>query len=469
MSIKNLFADGKFPNIIMIITDQERTIQHWPSTFMTELPAMTQLMGTGLTFENAFTGACMCSPSRATFLTSNYPAVTGVKQTGSPEPAHVLPTTLANLASVLSTAGYKTIVWKGKWHLGAATGPEAYGFSGWDAPDAGTDLNPNGTTLGGGSPDNDGRYLDDILTFLNSATSPFCLVVSLVNPHDVFVGQNGLQQSGYPSDAFSKIPVPLPSNAGENLATKPRAQAAQAWNTQWSNTQQNYVNFYAYLQHHVDRQIQKILNRLARPPALLDDTLVIRFADHGEMGLSHGLVEKFYNAYEETIHIPLIFSNPVVWPSGQTTSAMVSLIDLAPTLASLLGVSGHFTGFKGKDLTPILEEPSASVRSSVHFTYDDLGTDLGPSIIRTIRTAEYTYSVYFVEDGSDADWELYDLAADPYQNTNVAGTEQYGDIQGTLDHELHEHMKHMGTLPSFAWPPKKTEKSRGGPPAVTAR
>jgi arylsulfatase A-like enzyme len=477
MSISQLFANGNLPNIVLIITDQERTIQHWSASFLCNLPAMRQLMNTGLTFQNAFTGACMCSPSRATFLTSNYPAVTGVTTTGTPEPPHVLPppATFPNLATVLAKAGYETIVWKGKWHLGPS--PEDAGFSAWDPPDAGNALSDPTTTLGGGTDNNDTRFLGDVLSFLGSlspagaAPKPFCLVASFVNAHDIYVAtESGPVPVGYPIESYQAYPVPLPANNAEDLSTKPRAQAGWAWQAGWNTnaTQQQYVNFYAYLQVLVDQQIMQILTTIANAP-YADNTLIIRIADHGEMGVSHGLVEKFYNAYEETIHIPLIFSNPAIWPAGQTTASMASLLDLMPTLASLLGVSGDFTGFKGQDLSPILENPSATLQNNfVHFTYDDEASTVpgAPSIVRTLRTPGYTYSVYFLSDGSDADWELYDLLADPLQNDNVAGQAQYGTIQESLDQQLQQTMTAMGTAPSFTWPPKQTSNSRGGPPNV---
>jgi arylsulfatase A-like enzyme len=465
MSIADLFANGNRPNLLFIITDQERTLQHWPISFMSQMPALQQLMNTGLTFQQAFTGAAMCSPSRATFLTSNYPAVTGVTTTGTPEPPVPLPTSFSNLANVLSAGGYGSCTWKGKWHLGGG-GPDNYGFTGWDPPDAGNSLAIN-NTLGGGTPDNDGRYLTDILDFLSdqNANDPFCLVASFVNPHDVYVGQYGPGTSGYTPADFSKVVVPLPTNCNENLSTKPRAQAGMSWpNIKHTNTQQDYINFYAYLQTLVDGQIQQILKHLTGQQ-LLDNTLIIRFADHGEMGLSHSLVEKFYNAYEETINIPLIFSNPIQCPSPQTTSSIVSLLDLVPTLASLLGVSDDFSGFKGSDLTPLLSNGSGgSLPDAVHFTYDDEPSPDGPSIIRCIRSASYTYAVYFEADGSDADWELYDLGADALENDNVAGQEAYGTIQQGLDNQLQQMMTSFGTAPSFQWPPAKTTNSRGGPP-----
>jgi len=468
MPITDLFANGNLPNILLIITDQERRMRHWPSSFLANLPAMQQLMNTGLTFNQAFTGACMCSPSRATFLTSNYPAVTRLTNTMSPEPNPPLNPAFPNLAAVLAKAGYQTIGWRGKWHLGNT--PNDYGFSGWVGPDAGTYLDVINSALGDR---NDPRFLGEVLEFLGDAANtskPFCLVASFVNPHDVFLGQMNLATSGYIPLNFTEYSVPVPLNSNETLATKPRIQANMSWsNLQPVNSMQDYVNFYAYLQVLVDEQILQILQTL-QFQSLIDNTLVIRIADHGEMGLSHSLVEKFYNAYEETINIPLIFSNPVACPTAQATDSIVSLVDLVPTLASLLGVSGDFTGFKGQDLTPILANPTATVQESVHFTYDDdVPSTAVPGIIRTIRAIGYAYSVYFVADGTDADWELYDLAADPLENNNVAGTQAYGTIQQQLDSQLQAMMTANGTMPTqFQWPPQRTANSRGGPPAPGA-
>lgn len=488
MSIASLFANGNLPNLVFIITDQERNLQHYPADFLSNLPAMTQLMNTGLTFQEAHTAACMCSPSRATFLTSNYPQVTQVTTTGSPEPPNPLPlpATYPNLATVLLRAGYKqeNIAWRGKWHLGNAPDntPNQYGFSGWALPDAGNYLtsvpeaptSPAMESLGGGTADNDGKlFLPEALTFLSNAASanePFCLVLSLVNPHDVFVGRFDLDGSGYDASAFTDVPVKIPTNANEDLVTnnKPRAQESQSW-IPVAATQQNYVNFYAYLQTLVDGQIQQVLDQLSTSN-LTDSTLIIRFADHGEMGLSHSLVEKFYNAYEETTNIPLIFSNPKVWPAAQTTSALASSLDLVPTIASLLGVAGDFTGFKGYDLTAVLEDPAATGQTELHFTYDDVPTSLGPSVVRNIRTAGYSYSVYFEDvtssGGSDGDWELYDLGIDPDEMDNVAGKIDYGLVQKHLDQELQKLMHRNGTMPAFEWPPQQTADSVGGPPAI---
>jgi choline-sulfatase len=79
MSVSRLFENGKRPNILIIITDQERYITHWPENFSKDnLPAMERLKRHGLDFKHHYTNSCMCSPSRSTLLTSQFPVKTGV-------------------------------------------------------------------------------------------------------------------------------------------------------------------------------------------------------------------------------------------------------------------------------------------------------------------------------------------------------------------------------------------------------
>jgi len=514
MAIDDLFKDGNKPNIVIIITDQQRALQHFPRDFIYRLPALKQLMSNGLSFDRAFTGSCACAPSRATFLTSQYPAKHKTTDTGQLEPKEPLNTKLPNLAHVLEKAGYKTRAWLGKWHLGEiATSPLEAGFTEWDDPDSGITISDY-NTLGGGSVDNDGRYLADMLKFIEqqdeNAQEPFCLVASFVNPHDGFVALRGLGGSGYASSTLTEAIVELPHNYRQHHPVQdkrlrpptPRAHPSASWWTFAASADstkrpkhrpQDYVNFYAYLQILVDKQIEQLLDGLAKQN-LIDNTLIIRFADHGEMGMSHGLVEKFFNAYEESIRIPFVFSNPVAWPTAQTTQSLASSVDLTPTIASLLGVEWYKpegpipdianpTIFYGQDLSPILNDPTSSVQDHIHFTYDDQSAVipppadkpsqkvLYPSIVRTIRTDKWKYSVYFnetdeaKEEGAEGDWELYDLEADPYEDNNLAGNPEFNKDQWVLDQELQDTMKRLGTMPTaFNWPPQKTDKSVGSPP-----
>jgi len=523
--LSKLFENGRRPNLLLIITDQERAQQHWPASFEEEyLPNLKRLKRHGVSFEQHYTNTCCCSPSRATLLTSLFPDVHGVKRTGSPGPPTALPVDIANLATVLKEeCKYRHVEWHGKWHVGNT--PAEYGFEGWKPPDAGNYLTIN-ETLGGGEPDNDGRFLKEACRFLkqrataaaseaspsaspsapptaeaepgntegddSSASDPFCLVVSFVNPHDVYVAQHTVPALGYTEEDFGRVLVPLPSNLAEDtdMNNKPRCQGQMSIRyVPFENHPQDYVNFYAHLHSLVDGQIGILLDTLDEL-GLTESTLILRTADHGEQALSHSLVEKFFNVYQESIHIPFVVSNPVAFPRPKTTQALSSHIDIIPTIATLLGVKEEvLKSLKGKDLSPILnerkggggdtDEPSTyknsdrkdlscgGVQSKIHFTYDDIACPGAPSTIRCIRKQRMKYAVYFTPDGSDADWELYDLAVDPLENNNVAGSPEYAEIQKEMEAELHQSMLECDTLPkSFNWPPSSTRHSRGIHPDV---
>ena len=63
------------------------------------------------------------------------------------------------------------------------------------------------------------------------------------------------------------------------------------------------------------------------PRSLRSRTVVARISDHGELGLSHGgLRQKMFNAYEETLRVPLVISNPLLFPHGAETGAQAALV-----------------------------------------------------------------------------------------------------------------------------------------------
>ena len=103
----------------------------------------------------------------------------------------------------------------------------------------------------------------------------------------------------------------------------------------------NYLNFYGNLMKASDEYLVKILDTL-ESRGLLDNTLVIATADHGEMGTAHGgLRQKNFNFYEETTRIPLVYSNPRLFPRPEKNNSIVSHVNFLPTLAGLLDTPSH--------------------------------------------------------------------------------------------------------------------------------
>lgn len=446
-------------NVVIFMTDQQRNIQHFPDGWEAEnLPGMNRLKANGVSFDYACTSACMCSPSRATFFTGLFPAQHGVKYTleenmpNDQYPQVELPLGLPNLATVMSAAGY-SVVYKGKWHLSKPVGEQAtpadvgqYGFQRWNPPDAGA--NQDADQAGGGTVNNDGRFMDadgsaqagdeGALEYLTSAAAqqqPFCLIVSLVNPHDVLFYPNVYEANGY-DDSWLVGNIEPPATADEDLSTKPLAQRqfrllsdTGLGELSTPELQRNYMNYYGNLMKLADGYLVDILDTL-ESQNLLDNTLVIQTSDHGEMGLSHGLRQKCFNFYEETLRVPLVYSNPLLYDGPYQSSAMVSHVDLLPTLASLINAPESARGdWRGVDYSTLILEPSGPpVQDYVLFTYDDYqsGQPTPPypaplNRIVSLREERYKLAEYYDVTGLvPSQWEMYDLQADPLELNNLA-------------------------------------------------
>ncbi|MBM3667751.1 MAG: sulfatase [Actinobacteria bacterium] len=420
----------------------------------------------------------------------------------------VLPPSLPNMATLLRDAGY-TVAYKGKWHLthpvsgsdllggwgerDAELLERDYGFAEWEAPDAGE--NAKASNFGGGIA-GEGEGWDEVYTrqaerWLAEAKlpEPFCLVVSLVNPHDVLGYPASYEDGGYSRDEFRDLGVGLPPTLEEDLSSKPgvhslmrMGMAAYLGPLRDREAQLDYVNFYAHLHRVVDEKIGRLLGALGNPDdpgSLRSRTMVVRCSDHGEMGLSHGgLRQKTFNVYEETINVPLVFSNPRLFTRPAKTEALASLVDVLPTLLAVGGAEAP-GDLRGQDLSPVLAtaadpvrtplngsgvslaaisehpDPAHSVREAIHFTYDDhqAGTASQdapgqPNRIRAIRTADAKYAYYFDPHGRErTEYELYDLRRDPFEIENlieVRGglprTPDAGRLQRELDSALREQM-----------------------------
>ncbi len=525
---------GAKPNILLLITDQQRRPRHWPSEsgwVRALTPNDAELARTGVSFANGFCNTAMCSPSRATLFTGRYPAEHGVSLTLTaadlrPDPRHAPATVLTmadvlrggavprrrvvgqfisgalrlgpqagsepvlspevpSLPSLLRAAGYE-VAYKGKWHLTHPGGPHdgdpgllggwtaadaellasEYGFADWEPPDAGE--NTKAEHFGGGNAGHGGGW-DEVYTRQverwlgrEQLPEPFCLVVSLVNPHDVLGYPASYEAGGYSVDDFRDLGVGLPPTVDEDLRGKPTVHSlmrigmtAYLGALRTRRAQLDYVNFYAYLQRVIDGKVGRILEALGDPGdpgSLRSRTVIVRCSDHGEMGLSHGgLRQKAFNAYEETINVPIVISNPVLFPAPVATDALASLVDLLPTVATLSGARSDDAGLRGRDLTPVLAHhaaperdvldrasvdlgavtdhpfPAGSVQEAIHFTYDDhqAGTASQeapgqPNRVRSVRSARHKYSIYF-DPAREAptEHEMYDLERDPEERRNL--------------------------------------------------
>src|SRR5271154_3598681 len=99
-----------------------------------------------------------------------------------------------------------------------------------------------------------------------------------------------------------------------------------------------YRRLYYYLHKLVDRAIGRILDAL-EASGMADETVIVFTSDHGDLlGAHGGLMQKWYNAYDETIRVPLVVRGPGVTPIDGGMSIPTSHVDLLPTLLGLAGI-----------------------------------------------------------------------------------------------------------------------------------
>ncbi|MBN8898687.1 MAG: sulfatase-like hydrolase/transferase, partial [Rhodospirillales bacterium] len=239
----------------------------------------------------------------------------------------------------------------------------------------------------------------------SDGNKPWCLFVSLVNPHDVMYFNTDepgkpVQDTGRLMMHAERAPEhelyratwdqKLPRNLGEPFDAPGRPKAHAEFHNTWNYVLGHIPNeearwrrfndYYVNCTRAVDLQVSSLLSELDNLN-LTDRTIVVFTSDHGEMAGAHGLHGKGPFVYEETTHLPFYVVHPDV-RGGQDCRALTAHIDVVPTLLSMAGVgpgkSGEVAGrtLPGKDLSSVLGSPGGAdihaARESILFTYSGL-------------------------------------------------------------------------------------------------
>ena len=175
----------------------------------------------------------------------------------------------------------------------------------------------------------------------------------------------------------------------------------------------------------VDAQIGKILDELKRL-GLEENTHVVFWSDHGYHLGEHDHWTKV-TAYELDARVPLIIAAADRRQAGRSTSALVELLDIYPTLCDLAGLRCP-GGLEGESLEPLLRDPSARVKSAAFTQVLRPWPNRGTKEIMgySVRTDRYRYVEWVrFEDGAVAGRELYDELTDADETENIAGLPEH--------------------------------------------
>ena len=416
------------PNILLILTDQERYPPPYESDAArefrrTRLPGREQIRAGGVELHRHYVASTACSPSRASLFTGQYPSLHGVNQTDGLaktawDPAMVWldPDTVPTLGDWFRAGGYRT-EYRGKWHISHADLPVAgrhqplrtndrdgnvlaevvtayrnadrldpFGFSGWIGRE------PHGADPADTGYVRDELFADQVSalfsTLADDRATPWLTVASLVNPHDIAFSGAGWRLLGFPEpDGSVPDPGEAPSQS-DSFADRPRCHAE--YRTAWAEMLYDqpadaaYRRFYLWLHEVVDRAIEQIVDGL-HGAGLADDTIVVFTSDHGELlGAHGGLQQKWHNAFDETVRIPFVACGPGIPAVGAGINAPTSHIDVLPTLLGLAGIDA---------------ERAAKVVGERHVeTQPPVGRDLSPAIRSGRDDALEQAPVYFMTD-----------------------------------------------------------------------
>ncbi len=412
----------KQTNILLILADQHRGMDlRCAGNSQIQTPNLDRLAWEGVFFDNAIANSPLCTPSRGILLTGKYPIANGCVSNDLP-----LPTGQSTLATVLTGRGYRS-GYIGKWHLDGIPrskftppGPRRHGFDAyWAAynchheyfkPKFYLDA-PELIETSGYEPD---VQTDLAINFLKqNAARPFFLMVSYGPPHDPY---------DQVPDAYKSLYDP------EKLTLRPNAPNANR-----SQISGYYAHITA-LDANLGRLIQ-ILEELG----IRENTLIVYTSDHGDMLGSHDRKNK-QQPWEESIQVPLIFSQPGRLPAGIKPDALFGTADLAPTLLSLAGapVPGEM---EGQDLSGSLLGGASPARESVpilDIIPADQAKQWNGRTWRGVRTRRYTYA-RFVDEG----WVLYDNWADPYQQDNLINRPVHRQLREVMENELQYWLKRL--------------------------
>ncbi|WP_249869186.1 sulfatase-like hydrolase/transferase [Oceanobacillus saliphilus] len=451
---------NKRPNILVILVDEER----FPTVYENEdlkewrknhLKTRELLRENGMSFLNHYIGSSACSPSRTTLYTGQYPSLHGVTQTTGaakggfdPDVYWLDSNTVPTLGDYFRSAGYRTF-WKGKWHasdedlivpashdamlsFNPKTGvpvPEkqqlylhanrldSYGFEGWIGPEPhGSNPRNSASSAAIGLSGRDFVYSEEVVRLINSlegeaqATNhkPWLIVSSFVNPHDITLF--GLFTQLLPTFDFSVDPsvpfIPPAPTANENLLTKPTAQSSyrDVYQQALQPTLEtpSYRQLYYSLHKQVDDEMYKVFTAL-KQSIFYEDTIVVFTADHGSLVGAHGgLFQKWHNAYEEALHVPLIIHSPKFFADGKETDMLTSHVDIVPTLLGLADID--------------VQAVQSNLKKDHTEVHPLVGRDLSSLLNGNLKNTRVEEALYFMTDDEfSKGLNQYTLTGQPYE------------------------------------------------------
>lgn len=418
MSIKS----NDKPNVVLIIMDATRTDHLSCHGYYRETaPNLEALAGEGVLFENAISAAPWTLPSITSIFTGTYPSRHGNRTLHS-----VMDDGLLTLAQILTSQGYSTAA----FHTAGYIGPSWRTDKGFQqiqgrlfrdrnlvelfehAVVRVRDILTNNNDCGASWINN------QVQDWVTNCHEPFLLYLHYMEPHVKYRSPWPYcwQYLNDPSDWIRSLRVNRRRTWIEWLVGQVTLEAADF---------EILANLYDGAINYLDKKIGEVVSML-RQRGILDNSVLIVTADHGENLGDHGMMGHQWCLYETLIKVPLIIRYPEAFPPGLRISGLVQTVDILPTLIDILQITSDELSdqLQGQSL---ISEGRICPRRRYGFA-EEVGYgietwsqkypefDFSPfdRELRAIRTDRYKY--IWSSNGQD---ELYNLVNDPKELHNL--------------------------------------------------
>jgi arylsulfatase A-like enzyme len=455
----------KRPNIIFLFTDD----QGWGDLGCCghpylKTPHLDRLAKEGTRFEQFYSAASVCSPSRTAFMTGHYPARHHIhrhlsnhghnKHNKMPDFLNPKAATVTRLAQ---QAGYR-VGHFGKWHLGHtknAPQPRAYGIDEY-------------RTLAGTGPgwDRTGRPTPTDLAHAsyNTCTNEDRFWTHstdlIVDQAIAFMQRNQASEKPFYLNLWTLLPHapnwPTQKQLAEYKNLKADPQDFKSWMRGYAKDAKNFpkqMKNYLAVMGNIDAAVGRLLRKLD-DLKLTDNTLVFMTSDNGPedyhignvrhsgMGSVGVLRGRKRSLYEGGVRMPCIARWPGVVPAGKVDkTSVMGAVDWLPTVCSIAGIKTPDIKPDGEDISDILKGKKRPRRRPLYWEWRAgvVGNKAYRPPALAIRDGKW--KLYANPDGSRK--ELYDIPNDPEERTNLA--EKYPEATAIL---LPKLMAWKKTLPS---------------------
>jgi arylsulfatase A-like enzyme len=455
----------KRPNFLLIVCDQERyDMVGVNGSAMCKTPYIDTLAREGMCFTNVYTPIGICTSARASLLTGLYPHAHGMLNNCHGDDAILteLPAELPTFSQLMADAGYR-MGYVGKWHVGRELGPESRGFM-----DVVSEV--YNVVTAEGHP----RVLDPISVhfpeeemiiagidplpierteshLLADATihllesyagqeQPFFLRLDFPGPHHAYMPPVPF------AGMYDPASIPRWQSFDEDLSDKPALQrrmlaqhGVAGWS--WKRWQRVIARYYEFMTF-IDQEIGRVI-ATAKALGLADDTVIVHFADHGDMTGTHGgQFNKGPMMYDDVYHIPFIVRYPRMVSAGSECHAFVRHMDLMATMLEMAGIPIP-SDIHARSFVSLLDGSATELLDAIYAEYH--GEEWGLFSQRMLRTKDYklVYNPHAID-------ELYDLTADPAEITNLIDDTRYASIHKELEAMLLRWMQETRD-PLYQW------------------